>query len=287
MYLPEKMLQFIELTEDQIMAAYKNDSNIVVHVERWNSKKNKLEVTVGDFKGVIPIRHLTIYPINDFEIFVDKNGWLIGKNVVCKILQVDLKKKSLILSRAKAMEEAKKYFETNPIIKKAYVMKTIDKAAFIDIGFGVTGKLKLFNYTSCFFRTIEDAGCHEGKTLPVKIIGETLGNGMFKVSHKDAVLSRDKSVAINFLEKGDTIECTIGETLNDGTGAFFDYLPNVYGIVDTIRYDYLVDEKGNVCRDHAIPPLEYGRKAKVLVKSIHSDNKGKKRIRGRFINYTE
>ena len=284
MYLPEKMLQLVELSEDQIMAAYKNNSNIVVSVESWDRKKRKLKVAVGEFVGIIPESHLTIYPIKDESVLHGKVNRLIGTNIACKILRVD--KKRLVLSRASSMKEAFEYFKQNPDIDNACVVNIVNDTAFVDIGFGVKGKLGYHHFTYCKYNTLEDAGCQENKIYPMKITGMTSTGETFKLSHRQAVYLRDFK-AVSELKKGDTIRCRIGEQLEDRSGYFIDYLPNISGIVDTIKYDYLLDNSGKKCRDDAIPPLEYGRYANIIVKEICKDKKGRTKIRGRFVEYCE
>ena len=284
MYLPEKMLQLVELSEDQIMAAYKNNSNIVVSVESWDRKKRKLKVAVGEFVGIIPESHLTIYPIKDESVLHGKVNRLIGTNIACKILRVD--KKRLILSRASSMKEAFEYFKQNPDIDNACVVNIVNDTAFVDIGFGVKGKLGYHHFTYCKYNTLEDAGCQENQVYPMKITGMTSTGETFKLSHRQAVYLRDFK-AVSELKKGDTIRCRIGEQLEDRSGYFIDYLPNISGIVDTIKYDYLLDNSGKKCRDDAIPPLEYGRYANIIVKEICKDKKGRNKIRGRFVEYCE
>ncbi len=284
MYLPEKMLQLIELSEDQIMAAYKNNSNIVVSVESWDRKKRKLKVAVGEFVGIIPESHLTIYPIKDESVLHGKVNRLIGTNIACKILRVD--KKRLILSRASSMKEAFEYFKQNPDIDNACVVNIVNDTAFVDIGFGIKGKLGYHHFTYCKYNTLEDAGCQENKVYPMKITGMTSTGETFKLSHRQAVYLRDFK-AVSELKKGDTIRCRIGEQLEDRSGYFIDFLPNISGIVDTIKYDYLLDNSGKKCRDDAIPPLEYGRYANIFVKEICKDKKGRIKIRGRFVEYCE
>lgn len=284
MYLPEKMLQLVELTEEQIMAAYKNDLNIVVSVESWDRKKRKLKVKVGEFTGIIPESHLTIYPIKDECVLHGKVNRLVGTNIACKILRVD--KKRLILSRANSMREAYEYFKQNPYIENAVVVNIVEDTAFFDIGFGVKGKMGYHHFTYCKYNTLREAGCEENKVYQVKIIGMTSTGETFRLSHRRAVYLRDINI-VSELTKGDIIRCRIGEELDDRSGYFIDFLPNLAGIVDTIRYDYLVDSTGKKCRDDAIPPLEYGRYANILIKEICKDRKGRIKIRGRFVEYCE
>lgn len=286
MYLPEKMLQLVELTEDQIMAAYKNNSNIVVFVESWDRKKRKLKVKVGEFTGIIPESHLTIYPIKDECVLHGKVNHLIGTNVSCKILRVEKNKKRLILSRANSMKEAFEYFKQNPYIENAVVVNIVGDTAFLDIGFGVKGKMGYHHFTYCKYNNLREAGCEENKTYQMKIIGMTSTGETFKLSHRQAVYLRDFK-KVSELTQGDIIRCRIGEQLEDRSGYFIDFLPNVAGIVDTIKYDYLVDSTGKKCRDDAIPPLEYGRYAKIYIKGIGEDKKGRTKIRGRFVEYCE
>lgn len=286
MYLPEKMLQLVELDEEQIMAAYKNNSNIVVFVHGWNEKKRKLEVKVGEYTGIIPESHISIYPIKNEKSLHGKIKLLIGRNVACKILRVDEKRKRLILSRTESMKEAFEYFKQNPDIENAYVVNIIDETAFVDIGFGIKGKMLKHHFTYCKYRTLEDAGCKENETFPMKITGMSSTGEVFKLSHRQAVCLRDFN-QVSELKKEDIIRCRIGEQLPDRSGHFFEYLPNISGIVDTIKYDYLLDNSGKKCRDDAIPPLEYGRYAKIMIKCIGKDRKGRTKIRGRFVEYCD
>ena len=286
MYLPEKMLQLIELTEDQIVTAYEKNLNIVVHVERWNEKKRKLDVSFGGFTGIIPESHITIYPIKDERVLRGKINRLIGMNVACKILRIDKNKKRLVLSRANSMKEAFEYFKENPYIENAYVMNIIENTAFVDVGFGVKGKINYHNFTYCKYNTLKEAGCQENRIYPMKITGMTSTGEIFKLSHRQAVYLRDFKIASE-LKKGDIIRCRIGEQLEDRSGYFIDFLPNIAGIVDTIKYDYLVDSSGKKCRDDAIPPLEYGKYANIFIYEICKDKKGRTKIRGRFVEYCD
>lgn len=286
MYLPEKMLQSVELTEEQIMTAYKENSNIVVFVENWNEKKRKLEVRLGEFTGIIPESHISIYPIKDEKSLHGKIKLLTGTNVACKILRVDKNKKRLILSRANSMKEAFEYFKQNPYIKNGYVLNIVEDTAFVDIGFGIKGKMRKHHFTYCKYRTLQDAGCKENEIFPMKITGMSSTGEVFKLSHVHAVYLRDFK-KVSELKREDIIRCRIGEQLPDRSGHFFEYLPNISGIVDTIKYDYLLDDSGKRCRDDAIPPLEYGRYANIMIKGIGKDRKGRTKIRGRFIEYCD
>lgn len=280
MYLPETLLQLRDLTKEQIANSFEKQTDIVVLVERWNKKDKELEVRVGDFVGIIPQEEITIYSNSDSSILSMKLNQLIGKKVACKIIKADFIRNTLILSRKKCMEEAKKYYMENSYVEKAYVLKTIGQTAFLDIGYGVTGKINYYDFTNCRYVSVDDAGCSEGKIFPMKIIGITEKQMIFKLSYKEVTYPEDIK-KISKIQPGDMLSCRVGKELIDETGFFIECLPNFAGIVDTVEYDYLSDKYVKVAS------LEVGQKINVIIKKIVEDKRGRTSIRARFVSYCD
>lgn len=286
MYLPEKLMELTPLDKNEIIKHWKNQTDVVLKIKRWNKELKGLEVELEEFHGIIPVEEITIYPIQRKTMGVDIEILsLIEKKVVCRIINVDFVNKKVEFSRRIPMKEALNFLKTCSFIPKACVVNFYRDLIFFDIGYGIKGKVVIKDFTATRFDSIEDISCKKGDIFPLKVISINDERNVFRLSYREVTLSKDFKICA-LLSPGDILECKIGSKLNDESGNFFEFLPNASGIVDTKKYDFLLDETGDFAEINSIHPLKSGKKANILIKSLKKFETSYQ-MKGRFVSYSE
>ena len=164
--------------------------------------------------------------INDIELIVSK-----------KILELKVRKWM--------------YMHLKPGMKlKGVVVSTNDYAAFVDVGGGVTGILKLENISDILIQNASDI-LHVGQRINVVVKKYDRDTGRIELSYKELQGTFEEN--ISKFKEGDIIDGVVRNRIK--SGIFVEIAPNVVGLAEHVN------------------GIEYGQKVLVSIKRIIPEKK--------------
>ena len=198
--------------------------NEIVHVKptAYNSEIG-LYVDGEDFKGIIPLTELTIYPQNAFNL----SKILINRGHLITAKITDFFDNQFILSRKESMEEALvEVLDELQAETKIYAKITgfYNEITFLDIGGGINAILPLYEVT---LTTENPFTFFEGMdSIKVKLLNESYSN------KNKFVASFIKAFDPLPISVGDVVKGRIVRKISDNSGYIVEISPVQSGIVD-------------------------------------------------------
>ncbi|MDG1499416.1 MAG: S1 RNA-binding domain-containing protein [Planctomycetota bacterium] len=140
-----------------------------------------LECTVGPISAFMPASHVDLARVEDLSVFV-------GQSFICEVIEADMSKKRIVLSRKKAMMAERDVAReetmaglTSGDVRAGKVMRIESFGAFVDIG-GIEGLLHVSNISR---KRVEDINevLNVGQQIKVMVLelkegGKKIGLGM-------------------------------------------------------------------------------------------------------------
>ncbi|MEZ6053504.1 MAG: S1 RNA-binding domain-containing protein [Planctomycetaceae bacterium] len=211
-----------EISVDQVVECVVNQTN-----------KGGLEVSVGSLRGFMPASQVELGYVSDLNVYV-------GQKFQAHVTEVNPKRRKLVLSRRKLLEESREQTEKDVFGKIApgqtYEgrVKTLkDYGAFIDIG-GVDGLLHVgqigwsrINHPS---EVLSEGQMIEVKVLSVDQEKKKIGLGMRQMTQNPWRTAEEK-YAPNSVVSGKV-------TRIEGFGAFVELEPGIEGLVHISELDH-------------------------------------------------
>lgn len=133
---------------------------------------------------------------------------------------------------------------------KGVVVSTNDYAAFVDVGGGVTGILKLENISDILIQKASDV-LHVGQRINVIVKKFDRDTGRIELTYKEILGTFEDN--ISKFKEGDIVEGTIRNRIK--SGIFVEIAPNIVGLAEHVN------------------GLEYGQKVLVSIKRIILEKK--------------
>ena len=133
---------------------------------------------------------------------------------------------------------------------KGVVVSTNDYAAFVDVGGGVTGILKLENISDILIQKASDV-LHVGQRINVIVKKFDRDTGRIELTYKEILGTFEDN--ISKFKEGDIVDGTIRNRIK--SGIFVEIAPNVVGLAEHVN------------------GLEYGQKVLVSIRRIIPEKK--------------
>jgi len=248
----------IERTWGKLEEVFKNDETIEAPVTR--EVKGGLILDVGD-RGFMPASHVS-------RGFVKDLGQFVGETMTCRIIELDRKKRQIILSRKEVLEEehAKKREETWDRLQEGKVIKgtvkrLTDFGAFVDLG-GVDG---LLHVSELSWGRVEHPSevLEEGQDIEVLILRVDEERERVSLGYKQIQPDPWDDVEGKYPE-GALVEGTVVRLV--GFGAFVELEPGVDGLIHISQLaDYRVATPEEIVGE--------GEEVKVKVLSVNADER--------------
>lgn len=243
-------------------------------LEEIKNKQEVLDMYVTDIDdsfnmiGVIGKNIKAIIPRDESSSIVGDDGLVEEKHIINKkgkILHVCIKEIinnndniELIVSKKILELKVRKwmYMHLKPGMKlKGVVVSTNDYAAFVDVGGGVTGILKLENISDILIQKASDV-LHIGQRINVIVKKFDRDTGRIELTYKEILGTFEDN--ISKFKEGDIVDGTIRNRIK--SGIFVEIAPNVVGLAEHVN------------------GLEYGQKVLVSIKRIIPEKKKVKLI---------
>lgn len=226
-----------------------------MYIEEVDENLNMLGKVGKDIKAIIPRDEASSVVGDDGLVeekyIVNKKGKVLPvciKEIVQNDNQIELimSKKILELKVRKWM-----YMHLKPGVKlRGIVVGLKDYAAFVDVGGGVTGILKLQDMSDSILTNSADM-FRLGQRIEVIVKKYDRDTGRIELSYKELLGSFEENVK-KFTE-GDIVEGVVRNRIK--TGVFVELMPNIIGIAEHVN------------------GIEYGQKVLVSIKKINLEKK--------------
>lgn len=213
--------------------------------------------------GVIGNSINAILPRQEASSIVGDDGFVEERHIVNKkgkLMHVCIKEIindndgiKLIVSKKKLELKVRKwmYMHLKAGMKlKGVVISITDYAAFIDVGGGVTGVLKLQDISDVGLKSASDA-FKIGQKIPVIVKKFDRDTGKIELSYKEFLGTFEEN--ISKIKEGDIIEGIVRNRIK--TGIFVELKPNLLGLAEHVN------------------GIEYGQKVLVSIKKIIPEKK--------------
>lgn len=239
----------------------KKDQQVVdIYITDIDESLNMIGIIGKDIKAIIP-REESSSIVGDDGLVEEKH--IINKKG--KILHVCIKEIinnndniELIVSKKILELKVRKwmYMHLKPGMKlKGVVVSTNDYAAFVDVGGGVTGILKLENISDIVLQKASDV-LRIGQRIEVIVKKFDRDTGRIELTYKEILGSFDDN--ISKFNEGDIVDGIVRNRIK--SGIFVEIAPNVVGLAEHIN------------------GIEYGQKVLVSIKRIIPEKKKVKLI---------
>lgn len=234
----------------------KNKQEVVdMYVTDIDDSYNMIGIVGKDIKAIIPR--------DESSSIVGDDGLVEEKHIINKkgkILHVCIKdiinnndNVELIVSKKILELKVRKwmYMHLKPGMKlKGVVVSTNDYAAFVDVGGGVTGILKLENISDILIQKASDV-LHIGQRINVIVKKFDRDTGRIELTYKEILGTFEDN--ISKFKEGDIVDGIIRNRIK--TGIFVEIAPNVVGLAEHVN------------------GLEYGQKVLVSIRRIIPEKK--------------
>ncbi len=239
----------------------KKDQQVVdIYVTEIDDSLNMIGKIGNNIKAVIP-RDEASSVVGD-DGLVDQKHIINKKGKVLHVCIKDIIKEDdniEIIASKKILElKVRKwmYMHLKPGMKlKGVVVSTNEYAAFVDVGGGVTGILKLENISDIILKNAGDA-LHIGQRIDVIVKKFDRDTGRIELSYKEVLGTFEDN--ISKFKEGDIVDGIIRNRIK--SGIFVEIAPNVVGLAEHVN------------------GLEYGQKVLVSIKRIIPEKKKVKLI---------
>ena len=226
-----------------------------MYIEEVDENLNMIGKVGKDIKAIIPRDEASSVVGDDGLVeekyIVNKKGKVLP---VCikEIVQND-NKIELIMSKKILELKVRKwmYMHLKPGVKlRGIVVGLKDYAAFVDVGGGVTGILKLQDMSDSILTNSADM-FKLGQRIEVIVKKYDRDTGRIELSYKELVGTFEENV--KKFNEGDIVEGVVRNRIK--TGVFVELMPNIIGIAEHVN------------------GIEYGQKVLVSIKKINLEKK--------------
>lgn len=238
----------------RLMDAYENGEVVKASVKGSNS--GGLVVKVMGINGFIPASQITTYFVKNFDQYI-------GKELDTKIINIDEKKKRVVLS-SKALQEEKLDTVWETLIPDAIVtgkvVRMVDFGAFVDLG-GVDGLIHVSDISWDRIEKPSDA-LEVGQEVEVKILKANREKNRVSLGLKQ-LTEKPFDVFLKNHKVGDVVEGEVVNLLD--FGAFLKLEEGVEGLVHVSQ----------ISNEHIEKPsdvLNIGDKMEVKILEIDEEN---------------
>lgn len=240
---------------EQLEQIKKEQKVVDIYITDIDENLNMIGIIGKDIKAIIP-REESSSVVGDDGLVEEKH--IINKKG--KILHVCIKEIinnndniELIVSKKILELKVRKwmYMHLNPGMKlKGVVVSTNDYAAFVDVGGGVTGILKLENISDILLQKASDA-LRIGQRIEVIVKKFDRDTGRIELSYKEILGNFETNIAK--FKEGDIVDGIVRNRIK--SGIFVEIAPNIVGLAEHVN------------------GLEYGQKVLVSIKRIVPEKK--------------
>ena len=197
------------------------------------TNKGGLEITVGNLRGFLPASQVDLSFVSDLEPYL-------GQKLQVKIIEVNRKKRNLVVSRRAYLQIERKEAEEN-LWKTIEVgqkfsgtVKTIKNyGAFVDIG-GVDGFLHIGEMSWSRLKHPYEL-LAEGQQIEIKVLGLDAENKKISLGLRQLTQNPWDSAAEKY-SAGKTVSGKVTRTMD--FGAFVELEPGLEGLVHISELDY-------------------------------------------------
>lgn len=240
---------------EQLEKIKKEQQVIDIYVEEVDESLNMIGIVGSDIKAIIPR--------DEASSIVGEDGLVEEKHIVNKkgkILHTCIKdiikngdNVELVLSKKILELKVRRwmYMHLKAGMKlKGVVVSTTEYAAFVDVGGGVTGILKVQDMTDLVLQHASDM-LKVGQRIEVVVKKYDRDTGRIELSYKELLGSFEENV--KKLKEGDIVEGIIRSRIK--SGVFVELKPNLVGLAEHVN------------------GIEYGQKVLVSIKRINVEKK--------------
>jgi small subunit ribosomal protein S1 len=247
-------------TLEQLEQIKKDQQVIDMYVTDIDESLNMIGIIGKNIKAIIPRDESSSIVGDDGLVeekhIINKKGKIL--HVCIKDIIVNNENVELIVSKKILELKVRKwmYMHLKPGMRlKGVVVSTNEYAAFVDVGGGVTGILKLENISDVLLQKASDA-LRIGQRIEVIVKKFDRDTGRIELSYKEVLGTFEKN--ISKFKEGDIVEGIIRNRIK--SGIFVEIAPNVVGLAEHIN------------------GIEYGQKVLVSIKRIIPEKKKVKLI---------
>ncbi len=244
-----------ELNKETLLAIKENQQVLDMYVEDVDENLNMIGKVGKNIKAIIPRDEASSIVGEDGLVeekyIVNKKGKVLPvciKDILENDNEIELvmSKKILELKVRKWM-----YMHLKPGVKlKGVVVGLKDYAAFVDVGGGVTGILKVQDMSDSILTNASDM-FKLGQRIEVVVKKYDRDTGRIELSYKELLGSFEENV--KKFKEGDIVEGVVRNRIK--TGVFVELMPNIIGIAEHVN------------------GIEYGQKVLVSIKKINLERK--------------
>lgn len=235
---------------EQLEQIKKEQKVVDIYITDIDESLNMIGIIGKDIKAIIPREESSSIVGEDGLVeekhIINKKGKILHvciKDIINNNDNIELvvSKKILELKVRKWM-----YMHLKPGMKlKGVVVSTSDYAAFVDVGGGVTGILKLENISDILLQKASDA-LKIGQRIEVVVKKYDRDTGRIELSYKETLGTFEEN--ISKFKEGDIVDGIVRNRIK--SGIFVEIAPNVVGLAEHIN------------------GIEYGQKVLVSIKRI-------------------
>ncbi len=240
---------------EQLEKIKKEQQVIDMYVDEVDESLNMIGVVGSDIKAIIPR--------DEASSIVGEDGLVEEKHIINKkgkilhtcikdILKID-DRVELILSKKMLELKVRRwmYMHLKEGMKlKGVVVSTTEYAAFVDVGGGVTGILKIQDMTDLVLQHTSDM-FKPGQRIEVVVKKYDRDTGRIELSYKELLGTFEENV--KKFKEGDIVEGIIRNRIK--SGVFVELKPNLVGLAEHVN------------------GIEYGQKVLVSIKRINVEKK--------------
>lgn len=242
-------------TLEQLKKIQKEEQVLDMYVENVDESLNMIGIVGEDIKSIIPRDEASSIVGDDGLVderhIVNKKGKIIH-TCIKEIINND-DKIELVLSKKILELKVRRwmYMHLKAGMKlKGVVVSTTEYAAFVDVGGGVTGILKLQDMTDVMIQHSSDI-FKVGQRIEVRVKKYDRDTGRIELSYKELLGSFEENV--KKFKEGDIVDGIIRSRIK--SGVFVELAPNLVGLAEHVN------------------GIEYGQKVLVSIKRINVEKK--------------
>ncbi|MEG2310917.1 MAG: S1 RNA-binding domain-containing protein [Clostridia bacterium] len=251
----KKALPKVKYSLEKLQQIKKDEQILDMYVENIDDSFNMIGIVGSDICAIIPRDEASSIVGDDGLVeerhIVNKKGKVVHACIKDIIQNGD--KIELVLSKKILELKVRRwmYMHLKPNMRlKGFVISLTDYAAFVDVGGGVTGILKIQDMTDSILHSAGDM-FHIGQRIDVVVKKYDRDTGRIELSYKELLGTFEDN--IKKFKEGDIVDGIIRNRMK--SGVFVELKPNLVGLAQHVN------------------GLEYGQKVLVSIKRISTDTK--------------
>jgi small subunit ribosomal protein S1 len=244
----------------ELQNAFNNGKHVTGIILR--SIKGGFIVDIGTINAFLPISQLDIHFVKDTQSYV-------GKTYEFVITELDVRKKNIVISRRKIVEDEKNAIREATLasvsegqVLDGIVLRITNFGAFVDIG-GIDGLLHIGELAWYKVKKVEDL-LYVGQRIKVQVIKVDKAGGKISLSIKNLIANPWDSVTERF-PVGLVIKGKVASIMD--YGVFVELEPGVEGLLHCSEYAWN-DSEAALKRE-----VKKGQDIEVKIISVDKENK--------------